>query len=162
MTMGDKVKDNLFEKTLRYPGHIEKMTVLRETGFFSYDEISLADTKIRPIDFTSRLLFPKWKLKEGEGDLTVMKIIISGEENGEKIEYVYDLYYEYDLDTDTISMARTTGYTCTAVADLILEGKLNRKGVLPPELLGKQEGNFEQVMDYLQILDEVGWIVFPQ
>ncbi|MFC2098995.1 saccharopine dehydrogenase C-terminal domain-containing protein, partial [Bacteroidota bacterium] len=80
----------------------------------------------------------------------VMKIIIQGEENGKKVDYSYDLYDEYDLETDTISMARTTGYTCTAVADLLLRGKLNHKGVLPPEYVGQQEGNFEHVMDYLR------------
>ncbi|MFC2112590.1 saccharopine dehydrogenase family protein [Bacteroidota bacterium] len=141
---------DMIEKTLRYPGTTEYIKVLRETGFFSYDEITIADKKIRPIDFTSRLLFPKWKLKKGEGDLTVMKIIIQGEENGKKVDYSYDLYDEYDLETDTISMARTTGYTCTAVADLLLRGKLNHKGVLPPEYVGQQEGNFEHVMDYLR------------
>ena len=140
---------NMIEKTLRYPGTTEKVKVLRETGFFSYDEISIGDKKIRPIDFTARLLFPKWKLKEGEGDLTVMKIIITGEEDGRPVEYVYDLYDEYDLETDTISMARTTGYTCTAVADLILDEKIDRKGVLPPEYVGEEEETFKRVVDYL-------------
>lgn len=141
---------NMIEKTLRYPGTTEYIKVLRETGFFSNEEIALGDKKIRPIDFTSKLLFPKWKLKEGEGDLTVMKIIIRGNENGQKIEYIYDLYDEYDLETDTISMARTTGYACTAMADLILRGKFNRIGVSPPEYAGQQEGIFERVLDYLR------------
>ncbi len=141
---------NMIEKTLRYPGTTEYIKVLRETGFFSNEEIALGDKKIRPIDFTSKLLFPKWKLKEGEGDLTVMKIIIRGTENGQKIEYIYDLYDEYDLETDTISMARTTGYACTAVADLILRGKFNRIGISPPEYAGQQEGIFEHVLDYLR------------
>lgn len=141
---------NMIEKTLRYPGTTEYIKVLRETGFFSNEEIAMGDKKIRPIDFTSKLLFPKWKLKEGEGDLTVMKIIIRGNENGQKIEYIYDLYDEYDLETDTISMARTTGYACTAVADLILRGKFNRIGVSPPEYAGQQEGIFERVLDYLR------------
>jgi saccharopine dehydrogenase-like NADP-dependent oxidoreductase len=30
---------NMKEKTLRYPGHIEKMALLRETGFFDQQEI---------------------------------------------------------------------------------------------------------------------------
>jgi saccharopine dehydrogenase-like NADP-dependent oxidoreductase len=144
---------NMIEKTLRYPGTTEYIRVLRETGFFSYEEIGIGDKKIRPIDFTSKLLFPKWKLQEGEGDLTVMKIIIRGKEKGgtaEKVEYVYDLYDEYDLETNTISMARTTGYTCTAVADLLLQGKVDRKGVMPPEFVGQQEGNFDHVIDYLR------------
>jgi saccharopine dehydrogenase-like NADP-dependent oxidoreductase len=141
---------NMIEKTLRYPGTTEYIRVLRETGFFSYEEISLGDTKIRPIDFTARLLFPKWKLQEGEGDLTVMKIIIEGKENNKPVEYVYHLHDEYDLETDTISMARTTGYTCTAVADLLMKGKLKRKGVLPPEFVGQEKGNFQHVLDYLR------------
>ena len=141
---------NMIEKTLRYPGTTEYIKVLRETGFFSYEEITMGDKKIRPIDFTSKILFPKWKLQEGEGDLTVMKIIIGGKEKGEKLEYHYDLYDEYDLETDTISMARTTGYTCTAVADLLLKGKFDRKGISPPEFVGQEEGNFEHVAGYLR------------
>jgi len=52
---------NMIERTLRYPGCIEYIRVLRETGFFSYEEIDVSGKKIRPIDLTSRLLFPKWK-----------------------------------------------------------------------------------------------------
>jgi len=141
---------NMIEKTLRYPGTTEYIKVLRETGFFSYDEISIEDKKIRPIDLTSRLLFPKWKLQEGESDLTVMNIVIRGKEKDAMVEYNYNLYDEYDLDTDTTSMARTTGYTCTAVADLILGGELQMKGVLPPEYVGQQAGIYQKVVDYLQ------------
>ena len=141
---------NMIEKTLRYPGTTEYIKVLRETGFFSYDEIDIDGKQIRPIDFTSKILFPKWKLKEGEGDLTVMKIIIRGTEKGESVEYVYDLYDEYDLETDTTSMARTTGYTATAVANLILNKQVEKKGVCPPEQIGALPGNYESVVEYLR------------
>ncbi len=53
---------NMIEKTLRYPGTTEYIKVLRETGFFSYDEVSVKGQKIRPIDLTAEFLFPKWKL----------------------------------------------------------------------------------------------------
>ncbi len=140
---------NMIEKTLRYPGTTEYIRVLRETGFFSYDEVDIAGQKIRPVDLTAKLLFPKWKLREGERDLTIMKIIISGKEDTVGVEYTYDLYDEYDPETGVHSMARTTGYTCTAVADLILSGKFNRKGVCPPEFVGREAGNLEYVRDYL-------------
>ena len=32
---------NMIEKTLRYPGCVEYIKVLRETGFFSYDEMDI-------------------------------------------------------------------------------------------------------------------------
>jgi lysine 6-dehydrogenase len=78
---------NMKEKTLRYPGHIEKMRVLRESGFFSQDEVDVNGVKIKPIDFTSKLLFPMWELKEGDEEFTVMKIIVEGEKDKKKIRY---------------------------------------------------------------------------
>jgi len=141
---------NMIEKTLRYPGTTEYIKVLRETGFFSYDKVNIGGRDIRPIDLTSGLLFPKWKLDEGEGDLTVMKIIIQGKEKGKPVEYTYYLYDEYDPETDTISMARTTGYTCTAVASLILEKGYKQPGIIPPEQVGAQGGNFDFVVEYLR------------
>ena len=126
---------NMIEKTLRYPGSVEYLKVLRESGFFSYDEIEVKGQKIRPIDVTSKLLFPKWEMKEGDKDFTVMRIIIKGKENGNDTIYRYDLLDRFQ--NNTISMARTTGFTCTAVANLVLNGDYNRKGISPPEYLGE-------------------------
>lgn len=139
---------NMIEKTLRYPGTVEYIRVLRETGFFSYDYIEVDGHKIRPIDVTSKLLFPIWQLKDGEEDYTIMKIKIKGKENGEQVEYQYDLFDKYDKNTKTISMARTTGYTCTAVANLIIDGKFNRIGVCPPEYVAEGNDNLSEVLKY--------------
>lgn len=141
---------NMIEKTLRYPGCIEYLRMLRETGLFSYEEIDVKGTKIRPIDVTAKLLFPKWKLKPGEEEFTVMRIRISGEENGKEKSYEYNLLDRTDKTTETLSMARTTGYTCTAAVNLVADGKFTRKGICPPEYLGDDEGNFRFVIDYLK------------
>ncbi len=141
---------NMIEKTLRYPGCIEYLKVLRESGFFSYDKIDINGAKVRPIDVTAKLLFPKWKLKPGEEDFTVMRIRIEGEKNkvAKKIEYY--LLDKYDRKNQIISMARTTGYTCNAVANLVLDGKFNRKGINPPEYVGEEGYNFNYVINYLE------------
>jgi lysine 6-dehydrogenase len=141
---------NMIEKTLRYPGTTQNIKILRETGFFSHEEIEVRGVKIKPIDVTSQVLFPKWQLQPGEGDFTIMRIIISGEQDGKKLKYVYELYDSFDADTDTLSMARTTGYTCTAVANLILQDKYKEHGISPPEYVGAKEGNYEAVMAYLR------------
>tara|TARA_B100000965_G_C19534740_1_gene732799 strand:- start:136 stop:1239 length:1104 start_codon:yes stop_codon:yes gene_type:complete len=136
---------NMIEKTLRYPGCVEYLKVLRSSNFFSYKEIEVNGTMIRPIDVTAKLLFPKWEMKPGDKDFTVMRIIIKGTEEGEEVTYQYNLLDRYQ--DDTISMARTTGFTCTAVANLVLDGKYNRVGISPPEYLGK---HFEFVKSYLE------------
>ncbi len=141
---------NMIEKTLRYPGCIEYLRVLRETGFFSYEELEVKGMKVRPIDITAKLLFPKWKLKPGEEEFTVMRIRMVGEENGQPASYEYNLYDRTDQATGTLSMARTTGYTCTAAAHLVLNGQYSRKGISPPEFLGEDEANFLFVMQYLK------------
>jgi len=129
---------NMKEKTLRYPGHIEKMAVMRDTGFFSREPIEINGTKIRPLDFTAKLLFPKWQMKAGDVDITVMKVIVKGRKGGEKLKYVYDLVDRYDPATATHSMARTTGYTATAAVRLLSRELFRRNGICPPEYIGQQ------------------------
>jgi len=136
---------NMIEKTLRYPGCVEYLKVLRASGFFSYDEVEINGTMIRPVDMTAKLLFPKWEMKKGDKDFTVMRIIMKGAENGEVVTYQYNLLDRFQ--DDTISMARTTGFTCTAVANLVVNGEYDRVGISPPEYLG---GHFEFVRNYLE------------
>jgi lysine 6-dehydrogenase len=79
-----------------------------------------------------------------------MRLIISGVENGKPATYTYDMYDEYDPATVTLSMARTTGYTCTAVTRLVLEGGYSQKGISPPEFVGRVDGCWESVGRYLK------------
>ena len=85
-----------------------------------------------------------------------MRITLKGtNENSEKVEIVYNLYDEYCAKTETSSMARTTGYTATAVANLCLEEMFTNKGIFPPELVGKHENCFNYIMNYLSERDVV-------
>jgi saccharopine dehydrogenase-like NADP-dependent oxidoreductase len=141
---------DMFEKTLRYPGHADSMRVLRDAGFLERTPIQVKGGSVRPIDVTAALLSPLWTYGPGEADLTVMRLVISGEENGKQTTYTYDMYDEYDSATGTLSMARTTGYTCTAVAELVLSGDYSRKGISPPEYVGRAKGCRERVTEYLE------------
>jgi saccharopine dehydrogenase-like NADP-dependent oxidoreductase len=137
---------NMKEKTLRYPGHVEYIKVLKESGFFKNDPIEINGIKVSPLEFTSKILFNEWKLEETEKEITVMRITIKGEEE----EIIYTLYDEYCPETKTSSMARTTGYTATAAANMFLEGLFTEKGVFPPELVGKHEVCFDYIIKYLE------------
>ncbi len=137
---------NMKEKTLRYPGHIEKMVVLRELGFFSKEKsINVKGEIVSPLELTGQVLFPNWKLNPGESDITVFQSIIEGTKDGKRIKFTIDLYDKYDPVTDVISMARTTGYTASLTARMIAKGIYSDKGISPPEFLGK----YQECVDYL-------------
>lgn len=127
------------EKTLRYPGHIEKIAVLRETGFFSKDEIEINGSKIRPLDFTAKLLFPKWHMQEEDRDITVLQVTIEGRKDDRRVRYTYDLFDRFDTTNRINSMARTTGYTATMAIRLLAEGLYKTKGIIPPEYIGRHK-----------------------
>lgn len=141
---------NMKEKTLRYPGHIDKIRILRDSGFFSKDSIEVSGIKFKPIDFTSKLLFPMWELKEGDEEFTVMQVIIEGEKDKKKMRYTYNLLDRHDKKTNIHSMARTTGYTATAVVRLLAKGLFNRKGICPPEYIGQKPDCVDFVLSRLQ------------
>jgi saccharopine dehydrogenase-like NADP-dependent oxidoreductase len=142
---------NMKEKTLRYPGHVEYVKVLKESGFFDTEKIEVGGTMVSPLEFTSKLLFNEWKLGETEEEITVLRVTLKGENaKGETEEVIYSMHDEYHKETETSSMARTTGYTATAAANLFLEGLFSEKGVFPPELLGKHKVCFDYFLHYLE------------
>ena len=137
------------EKTMRYPGHCEQMCMLRDTGFFDSDPIEVRGANVRPIDVTAELLIPAWQLEEGEEDVTVMRIEIDGVVEGERVRRRYDLLDRYDHETGITSMARTTGYTCTAMVNAIADGLYSELGLSPPELVGRNQACFDFIFNYL-------------
>ena len=134
------------EKTLRYPGHAQLMRGFVEAGFLARTPVEVEGQPVRPIAFTSKLLFDRWRFKEGEEDLTILQVIIEGEKDEKKYRYTYDLLDTYDRETHTPSMARTTGYTCATVVRQVLRGLLKHRGICPPEFIGGTPGCYENLM----------------
>ena len=141
---------NMKEKTLRFPGHIKMIQGLKAAGFLDYNPIKVKGKEIVPFDVTSEILFKAWKLNPEDREFTIMRIILKGRENGNKKEIVYDLYDEYDPVEKISSMARTTGFTATAAADMILNNVFNEKGMFPPELVGKKPECYKYILGYLK------------
>ena len=137
------------EKTLRYPGHIEKMRMLRESGFFRKEKVSVGGVEISPLELTTALLFPLWFMKEGDEDFTVMRVTVEGEKHGQAIRKEWNMLDRYDPATKTTSMARSTGYTCTAAVRLVAKGGFTRKGISPPEVVGQEPGAWSFIREEL-------------
>jgi lysine 6-dehydrogenase len=138
------------EKTLRYPGHRELMSVLRWSGFFGTQPVAVNGTSVRPLDVTAALLFPRWTFAPGEADVTVLRVSAVGQRKGRRRRLLWDLVDCHDALTDTRSMARTTAFPAAVVTRLILAGHLDQPGVHPPEWIARRP----QLLDHM--LAELG------
>lgn len=139
----------LAEKTLRYPGHRDQIEFLRQAGFLSPVNKTIGRCKISPLEMTARILEAAWSFGPGEPDLTLMRVEVSGIEAGENRTYRYELIDRFDPDTCKSSMSRTTGFTCAAVARLMLQEQLIEPGLWTPELIGQNSAFAEFILEYL-------------
>jgi saccharopine dehydrogenase-like NADP-dependent oxidoreductase len=137
---------NMAEKTLRYPGHRDKILLLKQAGFLDEHPIQVKGHVLSPLDVTAQVLIKQWELKEGEEDLTVMRVDVQGETQ----TYRFEVLDRYDRKSGLHSMARTTGFTATTFARAVLNGMITQKGILPPEKLGSNHELVKYVLDALK------------
>ena len=143
---------NMVEKPLRHPGHADRMQFLRDFGFFD-DKFNTERSVIFPKSHTAELLKRKWRPTLHEKEFTVMRVEVVGTENRKKTRYTYTIYDAGDEKTNTSSMARTTGYTATAVARLLLNGWIKNNGIIAPECLPMEKNGkfiFQTILDDLR------------
>ncbi|MEM0095467.1 MAG: saccharopine dehydrogenase family protein [Candidatus Bathyarchaeia archaeon] len=135
----------MWEKTLRYLGHAEKIRLLRDLGFFDDKEIAVNGVNLQPRKLTAKL-FEKNLYKPDVKDIVVLKVDVHGYRKNGMVRLTYTLTDFYDEKSGMTAMARTTGYTASIVAKLIVEGVVRLKGVVPPERLGMDRTIYQQIM----------------
>jgi lysine 6-dehydrogenase len=140
---------DLVEKTLRWPGHADRIRVLRDSGFFDPEPRLIDGRPVVPLDLTIALLFDAWRYEPGEPDLTVMRIVIDGRDPDGSVRHTYHLLDHFHAPSGLSSMARTTGYTATAVVRLVLDGVYRQPGITPPESVGAVDGALDHVLAHL-------------
>lgn len=140
---------DLSEKTLRYPGHRNMIEVLQGAGRLASETVNVGGTPVRPIDLTSAVLFKAWQFEDGERDFTVMRLVVEGVINGQKETRQLDLLDRYDATNQVSSMARTTGYTCSATAHVVADGTFRDVGVSSLEHLGRDSSCYHRMLEYL-------------
>ena len=130
---------NMVEKTLRYPGHIQKIIDLKDNGYFAPEKINN----------TAESLINDWTPEKGDYDQTIMRIEFVGIKDGKELTETFDLIDYFDKQKNITSMARTTGYTCAAVANIILSGDFTQNGVFTLENFGRETKLVDNILHYL-------------
>jgi len=129
----------LDERTLRYPGHAEKIKFLLEAGFFDDRKIRLPEGAVAPVDISEHVL--RTLLTKGDPrDVTVMRVKTTGWRDGRRVSTTFELVDHYNEKNEISSMGRTTGFTAAIVARMLGRGEIDGIGVLPPETCLGQHG----------------------
>lgn len=143
-----KVKD-MWEKSLRYPGHIGKINLLRALGFFEERPVQIGDVKVSPRSLTEKLF--EMKLKRPDvPDVVAMLIEVVGLKNAKRIQLRYQMLDRFDRKHKITAMARTTAYTTSVVAQLVAKRVIAEKGVVPPEKLGMNKKVFTRFVSMMK------------
>jgi len=141
--------DEMWEKTLRYPGHAEKIRTLRALGFFDQAKVDVGNVSVSPRMLTARLFERKLHNQETR-DIVALRVEVSGTKNGRQLTYTYNLLDAYDQTQKITAMARTTAYPASIIAQLILKKTVKYKGVVPLETIGNNDTLFKALISELQ------------
>lgn len=137
---------DMWEKSLRYPGHVEKIKLLKSLGFFDENPVKVGSLNVSPRIVSAKLLESKLK-RSDVPDIVAMRVVISGTQKDERVTYTYHVLDRYDKNRKVTAMARTTAYTTSIAAQLLAKKVIKEKGVLPPEKIGMNEKLYKKFMD---------------
>jgi lysine 6-dehydrogenase len=118
-------------KTIRYPGHCEKIKTFLDLGFADETKMSFDGHAIAPRNVFVSLL-TKNIPTTGE-DVVLLKVLSRGTKNGKKRSRDYLMIDYYDTQHDISAMMRTTGYSVAITAQMIENGTIQERGVFCPE-----------------------------
>jgi lysine 6-dehydrogenase len=119
-------------KTLRYPGHAEKMEVIRELGLLDLEPVDVKGTKVVPRDVFVSIVGPKLTKPTGK-DLLVLRVEVKGTKGGKPATRRFDLIDKYDEEHGISAMMRTTGYSLSITGQFQASGKVTPPGVWTPD-----------------------------
>jgi lysine 6-dehydrogenase len=119
-------------KTLRYPGHAEKMEVIRELGLLDLEPVDVKGTKVVPRDVFVSIVGPKLTKPTGT-DLLVLRVEVKGTKGGKPATRRFDLIDKYDEEHGISAMMRTTGYSLSITGQFQASGKVTPPGVWTPD-----------------------------
>jgi lysine 6-dehydrogenase len=124
---------NLDYKTVRYPGHCEKIQLLETLGFFDTTPVTTRDgITVEPRKVAAAVMNQSLRVDEPT-DYVVIRVTVKGEKKGQMIEEQFDCLDRYDTQNKMTAMMRTTAFPVSIVAQLLGSNAITQRGVFPPE-----------------------------
>lgn len=129
-SLGHKV-ENMDYKTLRYPGHAEKMRGLYDQGLFSREPRETSEGTVVPRDLLAKMI--EEVCDYPEADVVLLRILATGLKGGVPIMVRSQIVDRFDKENGITAMMRMTGYPTAIIAQMIARGDVTARGVIPGE-----------------------------
>jgi lysine 6-dehydrogenase len=119
-------------KTLRYPGHAERMEAIRELGLLDLEPVDVKGMKVIPREAFMAIVAPRLTKPEGR-DLVALRVVVTGTKGGAKKTKTFELVDRYDEKHHVSAMMRTTGYSLSITSLMQVRGEVKPVGVHTPD-----------------------------
>ena len=120
-------------KTVRYAGHAKKFQLLVDLGLTRKDtEVNINGQPVKVRDVLREVLQSKIALGNKQ-DVVLLRVVVKGERNEEAVTYEYEMITYRNQENNETAMALATANSISVVAQLIGDGTIKERGVLPPE-----------------------------
>jgi len=117
-----------FEKTLRYPGHLNLLRTLYDLGLFSSEKQRIDGAMVAPRQIMARLFEDKFRGNEPE--LTILRV----EAHHGDVTASFSMVDYTDKATGLTSMMRTTAWPASIVLQMMIDGQVAKRGGVRQEI----------------------------
>ena len=129
---------SIVEKTLRYPGHMEKMKFLNDMGYFSSEKAG----NCSPREISDELFR---RTVKDVPDVSILKVKARDGKGPE-----FSIIDRFDSRSGISSMGRMTGFSAAAMAMAVMESRIRGTGTFPAEWAGRNPEAFRFILEYLE------------
>jgi lysine 6-dehydrogenase len=109
-------------KTIRFPGHCERMRIFKDFGFWREDEVDVKGVSVRPKDVFNRV-FGESLAKFEDLDQCAVRGVGVGLRDGAPIRLQVDIFDRQCQKTGFTSMERLTGFSMSIYAQAVANGE---------------------------------------
>jgi saccharopine dehydrogenase-like NADP-dependent oxidoreductase len=123
---------NLGRYAMRWPGHCAFWKTMIDLHLLDSEPVLVDGVAIDRKQYLAAAVAPHLQYAADERDVTVVRVDVKGQLNGEQKHLVYQMVDKRDLETGLMSMNRTVGFTASIGALMIGTGQITKRGLLSP------------------------------
>ncbi|MBY0402382.1 MAG: hypothetical protein K2X66_00645, partial [Cyanobacteria bacterium] len=109
-----------------------QIKMMADLGLLDEAPVQVNGQAVVPRDVFAALVTPRLTFQETE-DYVIVRISVKGERSGEPVQLTYEIIDSYDAKTGFTAMMRTTAFPVSILAQMMAEGVIQDRGVLPLE-----------------------------